>query len=238
MRPTGADNYVKWRRTIDEHLELRRLTWDEYAMFNWLCTKASPRTGSCRTSWRTLAEQTGLTANHVEKLCRSLKRKRYVWYPPHRGARGRLVEVAIDKFPTVTGAYTDLSPRFAAGPADLAADVPGDLRAQLPAELRAEGLADLRADVARAARAESRGLGPGRSRPRSNEQEQDRDGDARVLRAPRGLGARAEQMAHRVTGHHPVAVRDLVATHPIWRIPTDGGDMARTPSPDRGAHAR
>ena len=30
-RPAGADNFLKWRRTIDEHLELRRMTWDEYA---------------------------------------------------------------------------------------------------------------------------------------------------------------------------------------------------------------
>lgn len=37
-RPAGADNFLKWRRSIDEHLELRRMTWDEYAMFNWLCT--------------------------------------------------------------------------------------------------------------------------------------------------------------------------------------------------------
>jgi len=29
-RPAGADNFLKWRRTIDEHLELGRLTWDEY----------------------------------------------------------------------------------------------------------------------------------------------------------------------------------------------------------------
>jgi hypothetical protein len=87
-RPAGADNFLKWRRSIDEHLELRRMTWDEYAMFDWLCTKAHPRTGTLRTSWPTLGEQTGLTPNHVEKLCRALRRKRYVWYPRHRGARG------------------------------------------------------------------------------------------------------------------------------------------------------
>ena len=44
-RPAGADNFVKWRRTIDEHLELGRLTWDEYGMFSWLCTKADQRPG-------------------------------------------------------------------------------------------------------------------------------------------------------------------------------------------------
>ena len=90
------------------------MTWDEYAMFSWLCTKASPRTGTLRTSWPTLGEQTGLTPNHVEKLCRALKRKRYVWYPAHRGARGRLVDVAIHKYPLAQGTYTDLSARFAA----------------------------------------------------------------------------------------------------------------------------
>ncbi len=112
IRPDGADNYLKWRRTIDEHLELRRLVFAEYGMFNWLCTKANPWTGTARTSWPTLAEQTGLSRTYVEKLCRSLKRKRYVWYPSHRGKRGRLVEVTIDKFPLAGDTYTDLSARF------------------------------------------------------------------------------------------------------------------------------
>src|SRR3989304_1477757 len=100
-RPAGADNSLRWRRTIDEHLELRRINWHEYAMFSWLCTKADPRTGCVRTSWPVLAEQTGLTPRHVEKLCRSLRRKGYVAYPIHQGKRRVLVELAINKFPLV-----------------------------------------------------------------------------------------------------------------------------------------
>ena len=116
-RPAGADNFLRWRRSIDEHLELRRITWDEFAMFTWLCTKAAARTGTVRTSWPVLSEQTGLTANHVEKLCRALKRKRYIWYPIHRGARGRLVDVAIHKYPLAQGTYTDLSASLRGGAA-------------------------------------------------------------------------------------------------------------------------
>ncbi|MBI4611407.1 MAG: hypothetical protein HY726_20645 [Candidatus Rokubacteria bacterium] len=130
MRPSGADNYLKWRRSIDEHLELRRLSWDEYGMFNWLCTKASPRTGTVRTSWPVLAEQTGLSRSHVEKLCRRLKRKRYIWYPLHRGKRGSLVEVAIHKFPLAGNTYTDLSARFGEVPAQVPTLVPTQLGAE------------------------------------------------------------------------------------------------------------
>jgi len=128
VRPSGADNYLKWRRSIDEHLELRRLSWDEYAMFNWLCTKASPRTGTLRTSWPTLAGQTGLSPTHVEKLCRGLKQKRYVWYPNHRGQRGRLVEVEIDKYPVVGNTYTDLSARFE----EVLTEVPSEVGQKTP----------------------------------------------------------------------------------------------------------
>jgi hypothetical protein len=209
-RPAGADNFLKWRRSIDEHLELRRMTWDEYAMFNWLCTKASPRTGTLRTSWPTLAEQTGLTPNHVEKLCRALKRKRYVWYPKHRGTRGRLVDVAIHKYPLAQGSYTDLSHRFAAeDPAEVMADVPADVTAPIRRELRihAEVRAEVPADLATETVAKSRGSPLGRPRPR-REREQDRDGDARVLRG--------EDPAT------PVAIRDLLATQPWWRPSTDG----------------
>ena len=67
-RPAGADNFLRWRRSIDEHLELRRMTWDEFGMFTWLCTKANARTGAVRTSWPTLGEQdrksTRLNSSH------------------------------------------------------------------------------------------------------------------------------------------------------------------------------
>jgi hypothetical protein len=165
-RPAGADNFLRWRRTIDEHLELRRLTWDEYAMFNWLCTKASPRTGTVRTSWPVLAEQTGLSANFVGKLCASLKRKRYVWYPPHPGRRGRLVEVAIHKFPVTADTYTDLSGRFG--------EVPAEVLAEVPAEVPAE--------VAREPPTNSRTSAAGRRRGRGRDRE--RRLASRVRRAP------------------------------------------------------
>ena len=129
-RPAGADNFVKWRRTIDEHLELGRLTWDEYGMFSWLCTKADQRTGRIRTSWPTLADQTTLSANYVGKLCRSLKGKGYIAFREHRGRRGGLVEVAIDKFPLLDGTYTALEPPRRRGQAEVPAHVPAELVAQ------------------------------------------------------------------------------------------------------------
>jgi hypothetical protein len=136
MRPAGADNYLKWRRSIDEHLELRRLSWDEYGMFNWLCTKADPRTGTLRTSWSILAIQTGLTPNHVGKLCRALREKGYIGCPEHQGSRRRLFEVAIDKFPRADGTYTALGPRR------------GRSRGEVPAELQAEVQAEVQAELA------------------------------------------------------------------------------------------
>ena len=208
LRPAGADNFLKWRRSIDEHLELRRMTFDEYAMFNWLCTKASARTGTLRTSWRTVGEQTGLTPNHVEKLCRALKRKRYVWYPAHPGIRGRLVDVAIHKYPLAQGTYTDLSARFAA---EFLAEVPAEVAAatRAPARRRAEVVAEVPAEVAGQMADTARGSPPGRPRPRrERERDQDRDGEARVLRG--------EALAT------PVAIRDVLASQPWWRPSADG----------------
>jgi hypothetical protein len=132
-RPAGADDFVKWRRSIDEHLELGLLTWDEYGMFNWLCTKADPRRGTLRTSWTVLAGQTRLGAKHVEKLCRGLKSKGYIDYPEHRGWR-TLVHVGIDKFPLRDGTYTALPHHPGASPADVPAKVPVELGGQTPKE--------------------------------------------------------------------------------------------------------
>ena len=154
-RPAGADNFLKWRRTIDEHLELGRLTWDEYGMFSWLCTKADARTGRLRTSWPTLADQTTLTPNYVGKLCRALKQKGYIAFEEHRGRRGGLVEVAIDKFPLPGGSYTALHPARRRGQAEVLAEVLAEVPAEVPAELAVQ-------------RAEKSSTSPaGRSRKRS-----------------------------------------------------------------------
>ena len=130
-RPAGAGNFLKLRRSLDEHLLFRRMTWNEFGMFVWLCLRANPADGVIRTSWPQLEIETHLSAKHAEQICRALRRKRYVWYPWHRGRRGqhRLIEVAINKYPTADGRYTDLSGRFApvagvAAPASLAPGAP------------------------------------------------------------------------------------------------------------------
>jgi hypothetical protein len=231
-RPAGADNFLRWRRSIDEHLELRRITWDEFGMFTWLCTKANARTGSVRTSWPTLSEQTGLTPNHVEKLCRGLKRKRYVWYPVHRGARGRLVDVAIHKYPLAHGSYTDLSPRFAVEvPAEVLADVAGSARPGV--RTRADVLAEVPAELAGETVEKSRGSPPGRQR---QIREKDTDGDARAPRARLGLGARAGQSSpHGGEVAAPVTIRDLLATQPWWQPSADDRPSLTAPEADRPA---
>lgn len=98
-RPAGADTDLRLRRSIDEHVELRRISIHEFAMFTWLGIKADPHTGRVRTNWLILAQQTGFTANHVEQLCRGLRRKRYIAYPLHRGVRRVLVEMTINPCP-------------------------------------------------------------------------------------------------------------------------------------------
>ena len=135
-RPAGARNYLRWRPSIDEHLERRRLTWDECGMFNWLCTKADPRTSTLRTRWPTLAEQTTtLSANYVGKVCRSLKGKGYTAFPEHRGHHGSLVELAIDKFPLADGRYLRLARDAGRTSAEAPAELPADVLAEVPAEL-------------------------------------------------------------------------------------------------------
>ena len=91
-----------------------------------------------RTSWPTLAEQTSLSPNHVEKLCRSLRTKGYIGYPEHRGKRRVLVEVVIDKFPLADGTYTALGSRRRGSAAEVPAEVPADVPAKVPAELGAK----------------------------------------------------------------------------------------------------
>ncbi len=154
-RPAGADNFLRWRRSIDEHLELGRLRFEEYAMFSWLCTKADPRTGTLRTRWTVLAEQTGLSRNYVCKLCGNLRKKGYIDFPDHRGRRGRLVELAIDKFPLPGGTYTALGRSAGGGQSQLPAHVPAQLPAPVLAPVEGEKIG------------ESTTLPGGRSRKRS-----------------------------------------------------------------------
>jgi hypothetical protein len=97
--PASATDDVGWRRALEEGLDLRRISVHEYAMFRRLDMKGDPDTGIVRTSGLILAEKTGLTAKHVEQLCRALRSKGYVGYPAHR--RRTLAELAISPSPPV-----------------------------------------------------------------------------------------------------------------------------------------
>jgi hypothetical protein len=267
-QPAGANNFLKWRRSIVEHLELRRIGWHEFGMLAWLCTKASPQTGILRTSWPTLARETGLSAAHVEQVCRALKRKRYLWYLPHRGVRGRLVEVAIDKYPTADGGYTDLSSRFRPGSArtpragskDSAAELPTDVPMDLPTDVRMDVptqlLTDVPMELDMETREESHGSPPGRLRQR-REKEREREKDRECARAQdrrKGRGRTEERVQTEGRDHTdapdlasdwrekiatPVAIRELLAAQPWWRLPAlddataSGADPGGTPAGSR-----
>ena len=58
-RPAGADNFLKWRRIIDEHLELRRMTWDE---IRWPSERSSPSSPGERPSAEDPPNPTALEA--------------------------------------------------------------------------------------------------------------------------------------------------------------------------------
>jgi hypothetical protein len=219
-RPAGADDFVKWRRSIDEHLELGHLTWDEYGMFNWLCTKADPRRGTLRTSWTVLAGQTRLGAKHVEKLCRGLKSKGYIDYPEHRGWR-MLVNVAIDKFPLRDGTYTALPRPPGAGGADVPTKAAGELEGRTSDEsrispggrVRERSRSSLRVRSADAS-AETRGAG----QPKPEE----RLGRAEALAAvPRALRETVE-LYWLKTGREGLTAEDLAALREL--------DQAHTPA--------
>ena len=147
----GRRGFVKWPRAVLDELELRRLSWNEYAMLSWLFTRADPYRGSVRTSWGMIALETGLSANQAEKLCRSLRGKGHVAYPPHPGAGRRLFELVLDGFPLAGGGVTDLAARR------------GGAAAEVPAE------------VASPPPVESRTWPPQRSEIREREQERERD---------------------------------------------------------------
>lgn len=219
-RPAGADDFVKWRRSIDEHLELGLLTWDEYGMFNWLCTKADPRRGTLRTSWTVLAGQTRLDAKHVEKLCRGLKGKGYIDYPEHRGWR-TLVHVGIDKFPLRDGTYTALPHPFGASPADVPTKVVGELEGQTPEESSASLTGRVRERSRSSLRVRSADASPETSTTDPSKPEE-RLGRAETLAAaPRALRETVE-LYWLKTGRDGLTPDDLAALR--------GLDQAHTPA--------
>ena len=86
--PAGAAHDFGWRDSLaEQHLESGRIRFDEYAMFTWLCGQVDPDTRVVRASWRVLAQQTGLSSNRVETLCRRLRRKGHIAYRNHRTPR-------------------------------------------------------------------------------------------------------------------------------------------------------
>lgn len=107
--PETFDNYVRLRRGIFDHLFDGRLTWDEFCILLLLIAKANPKDGIEYTSYDALVSDTQckFSKNHINKIMLSLKRKKYLTYPNHRGRRTSL-RVQIDKYPKSGGGYTNI----------------------------------------------------------------------------------------------------------------------------------
>ncbi len=110
-------------------LESGEISWDEYAVREWLWLKANPVTGKVAVNYGILAKElkgrfphTKDLVNKLTKIMISLKKKQRLWFKEHSGGRGP-VEVELQGFPLMNKRYTDISHRFqqssSRGPAEL-----------------------------------------------------------------------------------------------------------------------
>ncbi len=107
----NVTNFLIWRKGIIEHVRKGKLNLKEYAVFGWICTLASPFTGSLQTSFHTLADDLNTNSEEIRYICRCLKNEQYIWYPLHQGKRAPII-IEINKYLLPDGKYTELSSRF------------------------------------------------------------------------------------------------------------------------------
>lgn len=89
-----------YRDLIDDYHLRKRLTLDEFFILIWLSFRANPYNGIFNTSYAAIsAELSGrYTVNKINKICLSLKKKRYVYFQSQQGCRSSF-GIEIDKFP-------------------------------------------------------------------------------------------------------------------------------------------
>lgn len=95
-----------YRPIIEDYRIHKKLTINEFVVLLWLYFMANPHNGLVNTSYSALsAELSGkFSTNEMNKLCLSLKSKKYIYFDRQQGRRSSF-NILIDNYPLSCGAF-------------------------------------------------------------------------------------------------------------------------------------
>lgn len=95
-----------YRPIIEDYQIHKKLTFNEFVVLLWLYFMANPHNGLVNTSYSALsAELSGkFSTNDINKLCLSLKEKKYIYFDRQQGRRSSF-NILVDNYPLSCGSF-------------------------------------------------------------------------------------------------------------------------------------
>ena len=106
-KPSTANNYVKLRRGLLDHLINGNITWDQYAFYTILLIKANSDTGIVMVNYSALAREIKQGVQVVRRFCIALAQVGFILVQVGKAGSPKPVQVIIHKYPCSDGHYTN-----------------------------------------------------------------------------------------------------------------------------------
>jgi hypothetical protein len=99
-----------FRNTVSEYLDDKKLSVDEFFVLIWIHLRANPFNAVMNTSYDAVRmELSGkYSKNEINKICLSLKSKRYIHFESQQGRRSSF-PITVANYPLVSGYFKDIS---------------------------------------------------------------------------------------------------------------------------------
>jgi hypothetical protein len=98
-----------YRYIIDDYLLHKKITLDEFVLLLWLILRANPFNGSVNTSYIAISVELSskYTKNEINKICLSLKEKKYIHFKNQQGRRSSF-NIEIHNFPLTNDTFKNV----------------------------------------------------------------------------------------------------------------------------------
>lgn len=101
MKPQTANDFVMTRRGLREHVIKKRMTLDDYGMYNWILQGADPKSGIYYSNSTILSSELSIDRRQAQHSLYKLRERQYIHYDDTRGVRGPH-EIYINLYPVQT----------------------------------------------------------------------------------------------------------------------------------------
>ncbi|OGS20954.1 MAG: hypothetical protein A2252_04490 [Elusimicrobia bacterium RIFOXYA2_FULL_39_19] len=101
------NNFLRWYRIYSDAVLTGKITFDEYALLNWLMTTTNPYNGELVENYSSIGQKIRKNPDWVRHIMERLKAKGYIHYDIKQGQKN-LSKISTNNYPLSNGTYINI----------------------------------------------------------------------------------------------------------------------------------